>query len=548
MYLHEMMQGMKVGAITVLTSQVILTVLQINNIEWLTPPGLGNQKSSQSDTRKRAEIFYEFLYYLIDSFLIPLIHGNFYVTESNVDRYRLFFFRHDVWRYVAEPALAVLKTTMFEEVRMEDARQILQSRRLGYSQVRLLPKQMKMRPIMNLRRRTLLQGNKRLLGPSINTILGPVSSVLKLEKVRPLLIARNRADPLTEQQTLNPSRLGASLFSVGDVYQRIKAFKTKLGGGQHKFYFAKVDVQAAFDTIPQDAMIELLKQIPQQSQYKLLKHAEVALPLSSTTGSSSATDAKPTRRWHTTAATSTDTRPFPQRLEEDAALRKNKNDTVFVHSAAQATHTARDLLALASAHVRQNLVRVGKKYYRQRAGIPQGSVLSSTLCNYFYADLERRCLPFLVSAGDDCLLMRLIDDFLLITTDRDKARRFVEVMHGGLPEYGVVVNAAKSLANFGLVVGGVEVPRVAGGAKFPYCGLLIDCATLAVAKGREGVRESGMWFTGRHFFLLFFSGGGRGADYRGVGIFNSLTVEYSRCPGKNFKRKVLSKFGSLAID
>jgi telomerase reverse transcriptase len=183
MYLHEMMQGMKVGAITVLTSQVILTVLQINDIEWLTPPGLGNQKSSQSDTRKRTEIFYEFLYYLIDSFLIPLIRSNFYVTESNVDRYRLFFFRHDVWRYVAEPALAVLKTTMFEEVRMEDARQILQSRRLGYSQVRLLPKQMKMRPIMNLRRRTLLQGNKRLLGPSINTILGPVSSVLKLEKV-----------------------------------------------------------------------------------------------------------------------------------------------------------------------------------------------------------------------------------------------------------------------------------------------------------------------------------------------------------------------------
>lgn len=169
---------------------MILTVLQIHDIEWLTPPGLGNQKSSQSDTRKRTEIFYEFLYYIIDSFLIPLIRSHFYVTESNVDRYRLFFFRHDVWRYVAEPALAVLKTTMFEEVRMEDARQILQSRRLGYSHVRLLPKQMKMRPIMNLRRRTLLQGNKKLLGPSINTILGPVSSVLKLEKVRPLVIIR----------------------------------------------------------------------------------------------------------------------------------------------------------------------------------------------------------------------------------------------------------------------------------------------------------------------------------------------------------------------
>lgn len=121
---------------------------------------------------------------MFDSFLIPLVRSNFYVTESNVDRYRLFFFRHDVWRYVAEPAMAVLKTKMFEEVKAEDALRILQSRRLGYSQVRLLPKQDKMRPIMNLRRRTVSQRDKKILGPSINTILGPVNSVLKLEKVR----------------------------------------------------------------------------------------------------------------------------------------------------------------------------------------------------------------------------------------------------------------------------------------------------------------------------------------------------------------------------
>ena len=183
MCLHEVMQGMKVRK-SVVPSHADTDDSQINDLEWLTPPALGNQKTSQSDTRKRTEIFYEFLYYLFDSFLIPLIRSNFYVTESNVDRYRLFFFRHDVWRYIAEPAMAVLKTKMFEEVKTEDAFRILQSRRLGYSQVRLLPKQEKMRPIMNLRRRTALQRDKKILGPSINTILGPVSSVLKLEKVR----------------------------------------------------------------------------------------------------------------------------------------------------------------------------------------------------------------------------------------------------------------------------------------------------------------------------------------------------------------------------
>lgn len=158
---------------------------KITDIAWLAPPALKGQKCSHTDTTKRVEIFYEFLYYLVDSLLIPLIRSNFYVTESSAHRYRVFFFRHDVWRYVAEPAMASLKAKMFEEVKLEDALRILDSRRLGYSQVRLLPKGLSMRPIMNLRRRALVKGDRKLLGPSINTILGPVNDMLKLEKVIP---------------------------------------------------------------------------------------------------------------------------------------------------------------------------------------------------------------------------------------------------------------------------------------------------------------------------------------------------------------------------
>lgn len=157
--------------------------MKVTGVEWLTPPSLSNKKSSHTDTAKRSEIFYEFLYYVFDSLLIPLIRSNFYVTESSAHRYRLFFFRHDVWRSVTEPAMAALKNKMFEEIKLEEAVQILDSRRLGFSQVRLLPKGVTVRPIMNLRRRALVKGDRKILGPSINTILGPVSHMLKLEKV-----------------------------------------------------------------------------------------------------------------------------------------------------------------------------------------------------------------------------------------------------------------------------------------------------------------------------------------------------------------------------
>lgn len=76
-----------------------------------------------------------------------------------------------------------LKAKMFEEVKADEALRILDSRRLNYSQVRLLPKQASVRPIMNLRRRAFAAKDTKVLGQSINTILGPVYNMLKLEKV-----------------------------------------------------------------------------------------------------------------------------------------------------------------------------------------------------------------------------------------------------------------------------------------------------------------------------------------------------------------------------
>lgn len=184
--MHEIAQGFKVSADTFVemsTEMYLLTEFQIADLAWLQPPGLGAHKSSQTDTQKRHELFYEFLFYVFDSLLIPLIRSNFYVTESNTHRYHVFYFRHDTWRSIADREISDIKASMFEELKLEDARRILDSRQLGFSQLRLLPKGGKLRPIMNLRRRNLSGGLAKVLGPSVNSVLGPVHSFLRLEKV-----------------------------------------------------------------------------------------------------------------------------------------------------------------------------------------------------------------------------------------------------------------------------------------------------------------------------------------------------------------------------
>jgi len=73
---------------------------------------------------------------------------------------------------------------------------------------------------------------------------------------------------------------------------------------------------------------------------------------------------------------------------------------------------------------------MGKKYFRQRVGIPQGSVLSTILCNIYYAHLEKNKLAFMDDG--DGILLRLIDDFLFITMNKDHAQRFLHAMGNGM--------------------------------------------------------------------------------------------------------------------
>jgi len=173
MSLHDVMQSIKVSA-----------------IHWLDHPGMkAGQPFSASDFAKRQEIMAELVYYVFDSFLIPLINSNFHVTESSSNRNQLFYFRHDVWQGLSRPALLDMKTTMFEEVDPRTLHQLMSRRTLGTSHVRLLPKDTGMRPIINLRRRVLSFTNgKAVLGKSINSAMTPVFNVLNLKKDKMLLV------------------------------------------------------------------------------------------------------------------------------------------------------------------------------------------------------------------------------------------------------------------------------------------------------------------------------------------------------------------------
>ncbi|KAJ5752542.1 Telomere reverse transcriptase [Penicillium odoratum] len=486
--------------------------LKVANISWLASPKLHNShggtdtKMAMSDFQKRTEMLHDFVYYIFDSILLPLVRANFYVTESQTHRNRLFYFRHDVWQRLTKQPLAKLKTTIFEEVEPSRAQRLLERRSLGVGSLRLLPKSTGLRPILNLRKRVLKESNwggkkRSYLAASINSSLAPISNMLSYERKR------------------QPTRLGSALQYVGDIHLKLRDFKRQLieqlpepkSSSLPKLFFVKLDIQGCFDTIPQKQLLGLIEELVSEETYHITKHVEM---------SPSAFDArgKPTRRYIGRAMPAMKQQALSDMVAEQGQCPKAK--TVYIDTIQQKLHDADDLLGLLNQHVRNNLVKMGKQYFRQRSGIPQGSVLSNLLCNFFYGELEQQVLGFLRPA--DSVLLRLVDDFLLVTTDVDQAIQFLQVMIPGQPSYGVLVNPAKSLVNFTAAVKGTHIPRIEGSSLFPYCGILINTHTLEMIRDQDRLLEGG--------------------DSAATSLSDTLTVETSRIPGRTFRRKVLAPF------
>jgi hypothetical protein len=86
--------------------------------------------------------------------------------------------------------------------------------------------------------------------------------------------------------------------------------------------------------------------------------------------------------------------------------------------------------------------------------------------------------------------LRYIDDFLFITDDLMTARRFVQVMKSGFPEYGAFISPSKTLLSFhdhslasAQVLSGKSMshPPIELTSGFPFCGFLIDTQSLDIS-------------------------------------------------------------------
>lgn len=125
---------------------------------------------------------------------------------------------------------------------------------LGISAVRLIPKPNGFRPIVNL-------GRSIKLSRGLGGGAGYTSTTARARSANFKL--RNIHLVLTLERDRHRAELGATLFGTNEIFEPIRQLKLELlgrgGNGQlPRLFFVKMDIKAAFDTIKQEKMLQVV--------------------------------------------------------------------------------------------------------------------------------------------------------------------------------------------------------------------------------------------------------------------------------------------------
>ncbi|AOW03957.1 YALI0D12188p [Yarrowia lipolytica CLIB122] len=405
---------------------------RLTEINWLFTSDM-NLKKSRDDMLKARELFEQLMIWVTNRFLPQILRSFFYFTDSLTSDQIIY--RHPVWQRKTRSTLQELKRTQFSS-------KVLTPSDLGISKFRLMPKKSGFRPIVSLGRPVQSPRGKK-----------PISVNKKLSKLYKILYQEFRLGGNNK----------CGLDSVHLLKKVLGKYEKAIKGQIQGLKFVKIDVTAAFDTIPASKVKDISKRLLDCESYSLHSHSRI-LPMSS----------KTVLRWFTTS------RACNGRSEGALqAFRRLGNKGIIVDENKSDSVGKQLLYKLLNDHLFRNDVFIDGQVHRQVRGIPQGSILSSLFCSMVYEEMVREKFSDLVDRPDTCL-MRFVDDFMLITTDTAIATEFLNRALKGLPDYGVSVNRSKCLVNFPLSVGGVRIAQLEEGEMMPFLGMKIDPCNLQI--------------------------------------------------------------------
>ncbi|XP_066525118.1 telomerase reverse transcriptase isoform X2 [Hoplias malabaricus] len=444
-FLSHVKHLLRLGKFERMSLAQVMWRMKVSDCHWL-----GHKKRHcPSEQRYREWILAQFLMWMMNSFVLGLVKALFYVTETMGRKHALRFYRREIWTKLQQLAFREhLSKGQWETLSPQQVASLPKS--IVMSRIRFIPKTSSMRPI------TRLSGS----GPTLQF----QSGVRDLQNVLSLCV-RER-----------PSLLGSTVWGKQDIHKVLRSIKPQHAKITQPMYFVKVDISGAYDSLPHAKLLEVVGEVldpVQDFSFSLRHYAKVWRD--STLG---------IRKQFCTKVGVLEMMNMKGFAVEEQSSGRLHN-SVLVERFSTEVRGA-DVLQFFKQMLSSCVIQHDRKWFRQVCGVPQGSAVSTMLCNLCYGHMENSLLKNLTDKGG--CLMRLVDDFLLITPSHRKALTFLRTLLAGIPDYGCEINPRKVAVNFPVCEEPVvpEISQYPLQCLFPWCGLLIDTRSLSVYNDYSG--------------------------------------------------------------
>ena len=218
-----------------------------------------------------------------------------------------------------------------------------------------------------------------------------------------------------------PQYQGFQVLNKDAIYERLKVFKSLNPDGFN--YIVSLDIQKCFDSIDCQKLYEILEQL--LSDYAL---SEFIIHKYTVTQYQHVRN-----QFHHHNIRYVTQNNLLHFHDVSNQLNDYYRNCILCDGVNYPTVSVATLLKLLKQHLFNHRVSYNKQIYRSTLGLPQGSVLSSLLCNIYYGTLESRAF---LNDNHNILryttVMRQVDDYLIISKDRESMCTYTAIPHRNL--------------------------------------------------------------------------------------------------------------------
>ncbi|SMN22236.1 similar to Saccharomyces cerevisiae YLR318W EST2 Reverse transcriptase subunit of the telomerase holoenzyme [Maudiozyma saulgeensis] len=413
----------------------ILRKIELKRCVWLGYPYISN---SREQFLGSSELLEKFLNWYFKILVPNIVMYFFYCTEVS-SGIEVIYFRRSTWKSMIKP----FKDNYFSKYLVENlicrnhASYTLSE--FNHSRLRIIPKkasgQFRMICVPN---KGVDEIENKIYYANKRDVISPVQSILNHLRLK-------RDTPFVK------------IFSTMQIAGALEIFKTRLikrYGTLPVLHFMKFDIESCYDSIPRRKLLYVLKQLLKKeedgffvrSKGRLNPHSGVFSTYDVVNG-------------------------IDYRGPHSVALDKGWAKYLSPH----------DVTTVVEDEIFKTVVWIKNKCYLRKDGLFQGSSLSGLLVDILYDDMLLHYSEFHCIKKEETLILRLADDFLIISNCGRQIESIKQLAFNGFEEYNAKVNVDKII---------IENSQLSPNKKIQFCALDISIQNLEIWKPSDALNIS----------------------------------------------------------